>query len=142
MDASFVDGNAFTGAIIRNKNGSILLASTAIHRCLDPLAAECLAILDACLIIHNLSIKNVLFESDCSNAINLIISNSDSGLWTAHPMVEKIKKMWNGWPSWIFKHSPRSTNRAAHELARWSSNSLFVGLVPLNVTYSSTCFLC
>ncbi|KAL3644546.1 hypothetical protein CASFOL_009726 [Castilleja foliolosa] len=132
MDASFVDGNAFTAAVIRNRNGSILLASTAIHRCSDPLAAECIAILDACLIIHNLSIKNVYFESDCSNAINLINSNSASGFWTAHPIVEKIKKTWNGWPSWIFKYSPRSTNRAAHELAKWTANSLSVGLISLD----------
>ncbi|KAL3619820.1 hypothetical protein CASFOL_034732 [Castilleja foliolosa] len=36
MDASFVDGVAFTGAVIRNMDDSILLASTSKHNCLDP----------------------------------------------------------------------------------------------------------
>ncbi|KAL3643525.1 hypothetical protein CASFOL_014340 [Castilleja foliolosa] len=65
MDSTFTNGDAYSGTICRNDKGSILLASSANHKCLDPLTAESIAILDTCLIVSKLNIKNAILESDC-----------------------------------------------------------------------------
>ncbi|KAL3635392.1 hypothetical protein CASFOL_019939 [Castilleja foliolosa] len=75
MDATFVDGSAFTGAIIRDNNGSLLRAATSAHKCLDLISAECLAIYEACILIKNLKIKQVIFESVNRTVVMQLLSS-------------------------------------------------------------------
>ncbi|KAL3645508.1 hypothetical protein CASFOL_010688 [Castilleja foliolosa] len=72
VDSTFLDDTAFSGVILKNKNGYILLAFTACHPCSDATAAESLAILDACLLLSKLKIKNIFIESYCLNSISCI----------------------------------------------------------------------
>lgn len=50
IDTSFKDGNSHSSCIIRNSNGSIVLAHSSAQKCHDPLTAEALAILEGCKI--------------------------------------------------------------------------------------------
>ncbi|KAL3628848.1 hypothetical protein CASFOL_027894 [Castilleja foliolosa] len=132
IDASFSDGSSTAGIIFRNHCGSITHAATFHHLCLDPFSAECLALLDACNLIVELNIKNVVLESDCLNAISFVVGNSDNCFWQASAVIEKIKCLWTSWPLWSFKFIPRTANGAAHALAFWAYNNGVKGFVPLN----------
>lgn len=98
LDATFVKGKAQSGCIIRNKNGSILLASTHSHTCIDSITAESLALLKACKLLHHLQIKEAIIEDDSLNAISFIQGVSGSVFWTASPVIDKIRKFWNYLP--------------------------------------------
>ncbi|KAL3652746.1 hypothetical protein CASFOL_002427 [Castilleja foliolosa] len=71
-DAAFADGLSISGIIIKNKNGTIVLAATFILNCRDAITAECLALFDACIITNYLKIKKAAFFSDCLNAVTFI----------------------------------------------------------------------
>ncbi|KAL3629912.1 hypothetical protein CASFOL_026224 [Castilleja foliolosa] len=132
VDAAYNLDLAHSGCILKNEHGSVCMASVNLHNCLDALTAECLVILEACNFLHANNIKNVIIESDSLNAISYINGSSRNSFWKASPVVEKIKRAWNVWPSWVFKFSPRSSNGAAHALAKWASCNSFVGLIPLS----------
>ncbi|KAL3633987.1 hypothetical protein CASFOL_021041 [Castilleja foliolosa] len=132
VDSTFDNGSAYSGVIIRDEAGSIILAASGHHTCHDVISAESLAILDACSIISELKMRNVIFESHCLNAISFINGASNNNFWAASPIVDQIRRSWNSWPSWIFKFSSRCSNGAAHEMAKWAKNSVFVGVGPLN----------
>ncbi|KAL3624966.1 hypothetical protein CASFOL_031634 [Castilleja foliolosa] len=131
-DSTYKLGVACAGVVVKYKNGSIIYASTAQHHCLDPLSAECLAILHACHIASKLKNVKTILESDCLEAITLISGGSANTFWTTGPVVDVIKKMWTAWPSWIFMFNPRSCNRSAHALAHWGANCNFYGVVALD----------
>ncbi|KAL3628348.1 hypothetical protein CASFOL_027394 [Castilleja foliolosa] len=131
-DASFANNIAFSGVVIRNWNGSIILAFSRKHNCHDSTTAECLAIMDACMIAQDLGIKSAQFESDCLNAITFINGSSENSYWPSQPVVDSIKRYWTGWPSWNFFFAPRGCNKAAHELAKWATLNLFEGILQLN----------
>ncbi|KAL3634942.1 hypothetical protein CASFOL_021996 [Castilleja foliolosa] len=133
VDSTFVLDYAFSGVVVRNDSGTITAAKTNNHACLDATSAECLALLDACYLIRDSKIDNVIFESDCLNAISFINGEPKNSCWTASPIVDQIKRIWSGWPTWIFNFSPRESNGAAHELAKWAKLNDFVGLLPLDV---------
>ncbi|KAL3628746.1 hypothetical protein CASFOL_027792 [Castilleja foliolosa] len=123
------NGNAHSGIIIRNEDGSITNAASYQHACLDSEAAECLAILDSCLMAQNLNISKAIFESENLNAITSICGASLNVYWPSSPLIDQIKRLWKGWPHWVFKFTPRSCNGVAHNLAKWASLCIFDGLV-------------
>ncbi|KAL3628523.1 hypothetical protein CASFOL_027569 [Castilleja foliolosa] len=129
VDSTYAVDSATSGIISRNEDGSITLAAAHAHKCLDAISAESLAILDVCKIIDELKLKKVIFESDCLNAIALINGVSFNIFWNASPIIEHIKKFWNCWPTWIFKYVPRSSNGAAHNLAKWAVSNSFDGVL-------------
>ncbi|KAL3647798.1 hypothetical protein CASFOL_008766 [Castilleja foliolosa] len=132
IDAAFSNGHATSGVVLRNHNGSIKLAAVFHHQCLDPATAESLAALDACKILSELKIRKVIIESDCLDVVSFVHGLPDICFWSAKPVIEKIKKFWNNWPSWIFKFSPRSSNGCSHALAKWGSSCNFNGFIPLD----------
>ncbi|KAL3614030.1 hypothetical protein CASFOL_042104 [Castilleja foliolosa] len=132
VDASFVNGKAQTGIILRDCNGSVFEAASYSHDCIDPTAAETLAIFDACKLIASLKIKKAILESDCLVAITMITSDSLNAFWTVSPILEKIFKVWHCWPDWKFNFAPRMANRAAHSLAQWGLFCNIEGSFPLN----------
>lgn len=132
-DASFVNGKASSSFIIKNSNGSILIAHTQNHDCHDALTAEALALLEACKFLHHFQIKEAIIESDSLNAISFIRSSAGLSHWTAEVVIQKIKRVWNLWPKWRFKFTHRNANRAAHSLASWDFLSKFSGIIPLNL---------
>ncbi|KAL3626980.1 hypothetical protein CASFOL_029193 [Castilleja foliolosa] len=121
VDAAFVNGAAVTGLVFRNSNGSVFHAAAHKHSCLDPVSAESLAILDACLVLKRLNISKAIIESDCINAIAFILVNSANTFWTVAPMIQKIRFLRESWKDWKFRFIPRKANGAAHALAHWAS---------------------
>lgn len=119
-DASFIDGKAHTGRILRNNNGSIISAATSSHHYHDALTAESIAILEACKFISNAKINNAIFEADSLNAITFIRSASGASLWTANVIIQEIRKFWHLWPKWRFKFVSRNANCSSHSLANWA----------------------
>ncbi|KAL3652130.1 hypothetical protein CASFOL_001811 [Castilleja foliolosa] len=73
IDAVFSKRYATYDIVIRNHNGSIKLAAINHHKCLHSTTAESLAILDACLILSELKISNVIIENDCLDVISIIL---------------------------------------------------------------------
>ncbi|KAL3652421.1 hypothetical protein CASFOL_002102 [Castilleja foliolosa] len=130
-DAAFLDGDASTGVIFRDHKGSILYAVTSTHSCLDAFSAEALALLKACTAADSLKTKKVIFESDCLNIITCLNTSFGSCNWNASPILDKIRKIWTGWPHWNFKFASRSSNGASHALASWAKSCSFDGIVPL-----------
>ncbi|KAL3642837.1 hypothetical protein CASFOL_013652 [Castilleja foliolosa] len=132
MDSTFSNGDVYAGIVFRDDNGSLLLAASYQHNCIDSLAAECLAIWDACKLAENANCAKVIFESDCLTVISLINGTSNNNFWSADPVIFQIKRCWNGWPNWVFKFTPRRCNGAAHNLASWAAGCGFCGIIPLN----------
>ncbi|KAL3630855.1 hypothetical protein CASFOL_023839 [Castilleja foliolosa] len=114
---------------MRNEAGTIFFAAAYPHPCLDATTVECLAIMEACQILEDLKIKSAIIESDCLMAISLLNGSSNNSFWTASPVIERIKKLWNDWPSWIFKYTQRRSNGSAHALAKWADTLSLVGIV-------------
>ncbi|KAL3638197.1 hypothetical protein CASFOL_017568 [Castilleja foliolosa] len=131
-DSAFAQRKAMAGAVIKNHRGSILFAATKSDSCDDPIQAEALAILLGCTILDKLKIARAIIESDCNNAISDITMPAIAYSWKAQPIYDQIRKLWNCWPSWIFKFSPRSANGSPHALAKWANLCNFEGDVPLN----------
>ncbi|KAL3641648.1 hypothetical protein CASFOL_012463 [Castilleja foliolosa] len=131
MDAAFKDGNACSGVVIRNANGSFVHAYSMEHKCLDANTAEALAILDSCLVAQKLGLQKVLFESDCLNVVSFINGNSRNYYWTSGPVVEAIDNLKLKMPLWSFSFVPRVCNSAAHALAAWAFCNDFFGNIPL-----------
>ncbi|KAL3622592.1 hypothetical protein CASFOL_034003 [Castilleja foliolosa] len=90
VDAAFSDGKACTGLVVRDCNGSIMLASSGLHLCQDAATAESLTIMDACLLASKLSSFNVIVGSDCLSVITFINGNSCNCYWKTLPITEKI----------------------------------------------------
>ncbi|KAL3631535.1 hypothetical protein CASFOL_024519 [Castilleja foliolosa] len=132
VDAAYDDGVAFTGLVCRDKNGTILLASTKKFSCLDPLTAESLAILEACNLNQPFLDQKVIVESDCLEAITWLNGNATNRFWSSSPVLDKIKSFWSFWPKWRFKFISRNSNGAPHTLAKWAKSCNFVGIVPLH----------
>ncbi|KAL3648648.1 hypothetical protein CASFOL_005051 [Castilleja foliolosa] len=126
-DSTYKNGDAMAGLVVRNHNDTFLHASTHNHLCLDSNVAEGLALLDACYLLINLDIKEAIIESDSLVVISYILSNGSDCSWNLHPIIEKIRRCWNGWPSWVFKFA------SAHSLAKWALFCNFEGYVPLNL---------
>ncbi|KAL3619652.1 hypothetical protein CASFOL_034564 [Castilleja foliolosa] len=121
VDASFADGKVVTGMVFRNHNhDSFMFAATYKEACLDPLSAECLAILNTCKELEKAKIINAIVESDSLNAISVINVDSKNKFWTAAPIFVKIKSFKSVWPSWDFRYISRNVNGAAHALAHWA----------------------
>ncbi|KAL3645493.1 hypothetical protein CASFOL_010673 [Castilleja foliolosa] len=131
VDTAFELDSAFSGIVLRNEHGTIIDAATNHNTCLDATTAECIALWEACILISNKKMANMIFESDCLNAISFLIGEPKNCYWKVSLIIEQIRRIWTGWPSWIFKFTPRETNGAAHELAKWAQINLFVGQVPL-----------
>ncbi|KAL3641890.1 hypothetical protein CASFOL_012705 [Castilleja foliolosa] len=96
VNAAFKSHSAYFGIILRNASGSISLATSVHHSCLDAITAKCLAILDAVIILQNHNTKKVIIESDCLNAASFINGSSYNSSWTANPVVDQIKRIRNG----------------------------------------------
>ncbi|KAL3656141.1 hypothetical protein CASFOL_000537 [Castilleja foliolosa] len=62
-DASFSNGMATAGVIIKNHNGSILAASTNHSSCDDPITAEAIAILLGCNLLDKLNIHKAVINA-------------------------------------------------------------------------------
>ncbi|KAL3628478.1 hypothetical protein CASFOL_027524 [Castilleja foliolosa] len=131
-DASFKNGVSKAGIIFRNHSGTISLAATYHHNCLDSFSAECLALLDACKILQELKNQKVCLESDCLAAITFINGNSGNFFWQASAVIDQFLLIRSRWPFWSFNFTPRVANGAAHALAFWAFNSNFMGFVPKN----------
>ncbi|KAL3642316.1 hypothetical protein CASFOL_013131 [Castilleja foliolosa] len=134
VDAAFSNGVATSGLIIRNHNGSIILAASHQHSCLDSNTTETLAILDACKLLANINCSKAFVESDCLIAIATLKGDSMNWYWSATPVLHQIIKLWKDWPSWNFKFTRRSANGAAHALTKWAFNCIiiFEGCIPLD----------
>ncbi|KAL3626892.1 hypothetical protein CASFOL_029297 [Castilleja foliolosa] len=132
VDVAFTKDTTHTGVVLRNEHGSISLAAAFKHSCPDAVTAEALAILDAIDILNNIKPKKVIIESDCLNVVSFINGSSNNTFWTASPVVDRIRRCWNCWPTWIFKYTHRSSNGAAHNLANWADNYSFVGYISLD----------
>ncbi|KAL3646068.1 hypothetical protein CASFOL_011248 [Castilleja foliolosa] len=117
--------------VFRDFKGSILYSATHHHACLDPTAAECIAIFEACKVLANKSISKAIIESDCLNVISFILGGSSSCCWSAQATIDDIKNLLKCWPAWSFRFVPRNSNGAAHALAKWVDCN-FEGFVPLN----------
>ncbi|KAL3652944.1 hypothetical protein CASFOL_002625 [Castilleja foliolosa] len=132
VDAVFKDGIATSGIVIKNHNGSIMLAASSQHSCLDAISAESLAILEACKVLKAHNLDKVIIESDSLNVISSIIGLDLECNWSARPVLDQIKKVWTGWPHWSFVFVHRSANGASHTLANWCFGCNLSGLIPLN----------
>ncbi|KAL3630220.1 hypothetical protein CASFOL_023204 [Castilleja foliolosa] len=122
VDAAFLDGSATSGVILKNHNGSIILATTFHHKCLDAVTSESLALLDACKIIEQLCLKDAIIETDCLRVIAFIHGVDVDCDWTARPIIAQIKNFWSCWPQWSFCFANRSVNGAPYALANWGFN--------------------
>lgn len=90
-DSIFVNWKAHSSHVIRNKNGSIVLASPQYHNRLDFTTVESLALLDACKLLDHFKIKEAIFEADSLNVIAYIRGASGISFWTASPVIDQIR---------------------------------------------------
>lgn len=131
-DAKFDNGNAQTALVVRNQ-GSIIFVSSKKHQYSNPRNAKSQALLEACQIINTIKLQNVIFEADCLNAIKFITNLQSQIHWSAKNYIEEITKFWSLWPKWRSKLCSRSTNFAAHNLAKWADVVSWDGPIPLNL---------
>lgn len=99
-DCRFIDGISSSVFLIRNHNGSILLASATDYHCTNALVAELFAIRDACLFFNSIGLEKAVIESDSLNAITFINDPQIQVHWMGKQLVEEIRKFWFLWPKW------------------------------------------
>ncbi|KAK4486782.1 hypothetical protein RD792_006634 [Penstemon davidsonii] len=127
-DAAFKDGMASIAVVIRNCNGTIVIASTTSYPCLSSLAAEMLSIKVACSLLNDFKLVDVCIKNDCLHATSLILNRQMEPDWDARVLIKDIRKFWDWWPKWKFRFLPRGTNFAAHNLVAWTVVSTYIAM--------------
>jgi ribonuclease HI len=122
-DAAFCHetGAAGTGIIIRDAEGSVLLAAwRALRGCGSPEQAEAEACLEGLRLTAEWIRQPTWVETDCQNLVNDIQRPSNARSRLAGILAE-IQAMRNILPECNFRHVRRGSNEVAHGLARRDS---------------------
>jgi ribonuclease HI len=106
------------GGILRDEQGSVRAAwSLSKHGLLDPTAAEATALFHGVLRCKSLGISNLFIESDSLVVISAIQDQGASNSRFGH-LIDDIREVLRCFPRWKAGHVKRSSNRAAHGLAK------------------------
>lgn len=131
-DCRFIEDSSSSAFLVRNCNGSVLLAHAKEYFCANALVAELYSIRDGCLFFSTAQLDRIIFESDSLNAIMFINEPFSQVHWIAKQLVEEIRRFWALWSKWRFKYCSRFANAAAHSLAHWSFAVKKFGYVHVN----------
>lgn len=127
FDASFKDGNASAGVVLRNSHGSIVGAWTNLFSSSNPFCAEAEVAAQAFNIAKELQLERVTIEGDAQNVILAIHGLQQFGDWRAAQVVARCRKLLQSHYLWFLNSVPRSCNDCAHSLANWAFHANFVG---------------
>lgn len=129
FDASFEDSTVFSGIILRNPQGSIIIAWTSCSIASTPFAAEAEAALQALRMAKELSIVNLILEGDALNVIYSIKGENMCLEWKGKHSILRCRKLLSEHCFWSLYHVFREKNRAAHNLAKWAKNHNRLGYI-------------
>lgn len=93
FDASFKDGSASVGVVLRNSRGSIVCAWTNRFSSRNPFCAEAEAAAQAFNIANDLKLDRVTFEGDAPNVILAIHGLHRFGDWRASHVVARCQNL-------------------------------------------------
>jgi hypothetical protein len=106
------------GAICRDSDGELLAAATwEMSGADDPTLAEAVALYNAVLFAKDCCFRDVTFESDCSEIIELVNKEGGRSRSYVGKIIRGIICNRSVFRACQFKHIKRETNRAAHNLA-------------------------
>jgi ribonuclease HI len=112
------------GAIIRDHNGSCLVACTEqTDEILVPEMAEALAMRRAVILAKDEGYANIIVASDCLSVVNRVTSGLEDRS-SCGTVIHDIRRMADSFSSCSFRHVYRGLNAAAHSLAKFSKFSL------------------
>ncbi|KAM0896207.1 hypothetical protein ACQ4PT_023336 [Festuca glaucescens] len=125
VDASYchVSGEAAVGAVVRNHQGQIVVASSkVIEKCQDPEEAEACAILEGLMLAIDNNLEPNSVESDCTNAVSNVHRNTGkhSRAWVVYNNIESISLLI---PACKVVKIGRTANRVAHDIAALARKS-------------------
>ena len=106
------------GVIIRNEDGQLMSAmSKRFYLPLKTLEVEAKAVKEGITLARELSLKNIIVESDAQVVVN---SLSESGLLPSSilTVIEGTRMSLRGFDSWEINHICRAKNSAAHLMAK------------------------
>jgi ribonuclease HI len=118
VDGSFSGkGNAGIGMILRSCTGDVILAACRqVRQCQDALEAELMAIEEGLLLSQQWSTLQLVVESDCADAVDII--NGTEPNISAHAFkINVIRELLSVRGSRLVKIS-RDINHVSHELAK------------------------
>jgi ribonuclease HI len=119
VDGAFTTNDAGTGMILRDDQGAIIFAACrALTYCRDATEAEILAIAEGLKLALHWTNKNLVIETDCTEAVHLI--SEDSANTSVYAFrISEIREMLRERRTRLVSIS-RDANGAAHELAKLS----------------------
>ncbi|KAK1646917.1 hypothetical protein QYE76_064722 [Lolium multiflorum] len=125
VDASYchVSGEAAVGAVVRNHQGQIIVASSkVIEKCQDPEEAEACAILEGLMLAIDNNLEPNSVESDCANAVSNVHRNTGkhSRAWVVYNNIESVSLLI---PACKVVKIGRSANQVAHDFAALARKS-------------------
>ena len=125
-------------AIAQLQDGSVLGSILGIVAETDPLIAEVLAARQVVKWANDKQWSYVLIEGDSQNVVHSIMLSHLKPHWSVSLIIQDIKDILHQHPEWEFGHTRRTTNGAAHELARWGLAMGYIGTLQSDQLPNST----
>ncbi|RYR09735.1 hypothetical protein Ahy_B05g078136 [Arachis hypogaea] len=118
VDATFKkeSGNGTISAVVRDKEGKVLLGFTGKIQANSSIIAEAMAIRQALIIVNNLQLGKTLIESDNQRLVQAIKSKSSIG--RAWAIIQDIQILLEALPEKGLTWTPRNGNLLAHAVAK------------------------
>ena len=127
VDAAIGKFTSVIAAVARNWRGELIFACSNKANTNVPLQVEAEAIKWVVSLANQLNFVAVLIEGDCLCCYQAIDSKGQEVPWRIRNIIREILISTQMLPSLSFCWVPREANMAAHILAKWSLQNIFVG---------------
>ncbi|KAL5579575.1 hypothetical protein UlMin_012017 [Ulmus minor] len=124
FDAAVGISGAAVACIARRSDGSVVRWASRLVNSTIPLISEGFAAELAVDLACEAQWQAVVFEGDSKSVVDSFSARSWSSFWSLSSVVQNCLFKLNSVSVWSFIFAPRACNLMAHNLARWSLNTL------------------
>lgn len=114
------------GGVFRGVNGNWYMAFASKFSAITPLAAELYTIREGLMMAVDYDIKHLELETDAKTLVTLLNTVDHTYHHELSPVIKDVVCLMNRFPSLEIKHTSRTNNQVAHNLAEYST-SMAVG---------------
>lgn len=127
FDATYTNGIAVTGVVLRNHDGLILGAWVNRFVSVNSYCAETEAAIQALEIANHQGFDLVEFEGDALEVIMALLGLPQFEDWRAMANILTGRRLISHHTHWTVKHIYREANTCAHNLAKWATSTSLIG---------------
>lgn len=111
--------------LIRNSSGELIAGSCKSLPAVSSVAVEALAVLEGIILASSLSLTLVEVESDASQVISALSSTKNLVVWSASPIIDKIKGLTSSFHHISWHWTCGKANWAVDYVAALASKRMF-----------------